>query len=94
MRQLKYLRISVCEQCNTNCWFCFNEGLAIGKTTMTDIDSFEWIVKNIIESYGVDTVRFTGGEPLLNRKLVEMIKVLVGNRVVNTNSHKPSKTCV
>ncbi|MDR0917917.1 MAG: radical SAM protein [Oscillospiraceae bacterium] len=74
MEKLKYLRISVTTDCNANCWYCFNEGLPISKNYLDDTTSFEWFMNTVVPHYEIEVVRFTGGEPLLNPHIYDLIK--------------------
>lgn len=86
---LKYLRVSIITECNKKCWYCFSEGIHEKKEMMVDVDSFSWIVCILKEHFGTTNVRFTGGEPLLNRNLVHLIreaqKIGIRNIGITTN---------
>lgn len=92
---LKYLRVSVITECNRKCWYCFSEGIHEKKEVMLDVDSFSWIIGVLKEHFGTINVRFTGGEPLLNRNLVYLIeetkKVGISNIGITTNGAGLSK---
>jgi len=75
MDEIKYLRISACTQCNVTCWYCFNEGLDFGKSYIQDMDAFRWVVGFIVKNYSTEIIRFTGGEPLLNPHIIDMVKI-------------------
>jgi molybdenum cofactor biosynthesis enzyme MoaA len=53
---IKYLRISITDDCNENCWYCFNEGLDKGKKILSDLESFEWLLSKIAGRYQVEIV--------------------------------------
>lgn len=86
---LKYLRVSIITKCNKNCWYCFSEGIREKKEEMLDVDSFSWILGVLKEHFGTINVRFTGGEPLLNKNLVHLIrqtkKTGISNIGITTN---------
>jgi GTP 3',8-cyclase len=70
------LRVSLTDRCNLRCAYCMPaEGLAWLPTpeVLTD-DEVVRLVRIAIERLGVRQVRFTGGEPLLRRGLVEIIR--------------------
>src|SRR5690242_11727717 len=65
-----YFRISITGLCNLNCPFCHNEGGPFSDflhpSSLTPVFP---IIKNI----GFTRIQFTGGEPLINKKIVEFI---------------------
>ena len=68
------LRVSVTDRCNLRCTYCMPaEGLPwLPKPEMlTDEELLRLIA--ILVGLGVDTVRLTGGEPLLRRSLVDVV---------------------
>ena len=89
---LKYLRVSLTTTCNKQCWYCFREGILEEKSMMTDVDTFEWLIKLIKDEYGLTNIRFTGGEPMLNpyiRDFVYAVKnVNIPNIGITTNGYR------
>jgi len=73
------LRISVTDRCNLRCVYCMpEEGLAF--LPRAEILSFEEIarVTRVTRALGVRSIRFTGGEPLMRRNLVELVRLVAG----------------
>src|SRR6202165_3974176 len=72
------LRISITDRCNFRCIYCMPaEGLKWLKRD--DILRFEEIVRLariFVESYGVRTIRITGGEPLVRIKVEELVGMI------------------
>jgi cyclic pyranopterin phosphate synthase len=69
------LRISLTDRCNLRCQYCMPaEGLdwMPGEETLTD-DEIVRMITIAVEQLGVRQVRFTGGEPLLRRGLVDIV---------------------
>ncbi len=69
------LRVSLTDRCNLRCQYCMPaEGLDWMPTeqTLTD-DEVARLVRIAVELLGVRQVRFTGGEPLLRRGLVDLV---------------------
>jgi GTP 3',8-cyclase len=69
------LRVSLTDKCNLRCTYCMPaEGLAWlpGPELLTD-DEVVRLVRVAVTMLGVTEVRFTGGEPLLRRGLVEIV---------------------
>lgn len=76
-RHINYLRISVTDRCNLRCTYCMPED-GIRLLNHADILSFEEIVSftKIAVSNGITKVRLTGGEPLVRKDIVELVKML------------------
>ena len=77
-RPFNYLRISVTDKCNFRCTYCmpkeiFDSGYKF--LEKQDLLSFEEIVRIIkeLESFGLNKIRLTGGEPLLRKNIEELI---------------------
>jgi GTP 3',8-cyclase len=72
------LRISITDRCNFRCIYCMPaEGLKWLKRD--DILRFEEITRLariFVESYGVRTIRITGGEPLVRIKVEELVRMI------------------
>ena len=63
-----YLRVSLTDKCNLNCFYCNPSGNGnINKSN--DILSYEELVKilRLFVRNGIDKIRFTGGEPLVRK---------------------------
>lgn len=74
-RRINYLRLSVTDLCNLKCKYCMPEA-GIDKKKHSDILRFESCVE-IVESaaeLGINKVRLTGGEPLVRRGIVDLVK--------------------
>ena len=70
------LRVSLTDRCNLRCTYCMPaEGLdwLPGEDTLTD-DEVVRLVRVAVERLGVREVRFTGGEPLVRRGLVDIVR--------------------
>lgn len=76
-RTLNYLRISVTDRCNLKCTYCIPEGCE-KHLNHEDILSFEEIVEvtKVAVNYGVNKVRITGGEPLVRKDILILVKML------------------
>jgi len=76
-RTINYLRISVIDRCNLRCTYCMpHTGLAL--RPQRDILSFEEILAIVktATKFGINKIRLTGGEPLIRRDLVELVRML------------------
>jgi cyclic pyranopterin phosphate synthase len=70
------LRVSLTDRCNLRCSYCMPaEGLdwLPDQQTLTD-DEVVRLVTVAVERLGVREVRFTGGEPLVRRGLVDIVR--------------------
>jgi GTP 3',8-cyclase len=76
-RNINYLRISVTDRCNLRCVYCIPaEGVKL--INHQDILSFEEILEivKVGVRWGIDKVRITGGEPLVRRNVVELVRMI------------------
>ena len=71
-RQVKSIRISLTNKCNLQCFYCHNEGQMAAKQEMT-ADEIEILIK-VASKLDIKSVKFTGGEPLLRKDIVDIIK--------------------
>lgn len=75
-RKIDYLRISVTDRCNLNCSYCITQDVKF--LPHSEILTFEEIVK-IAEAavkIGITKIRLTGGEPLIRKDIVELVRKL------------------
>ena len=76
-RRINYLRISVTDRCNLRCVYCMPaEGISM--LNHDEILSFDEIVEftKVAVSMGIDKVRITGGEPLVRKGIVDLVKLI------------------
>lgn len=76
-RKIDYLRVSVTDRCNLRCGYCMPEQGVVLKNHQ-DIMSYELIVTIVKEAttLGIKKVRLTGGEPLVRKNIIFLIKSL------------------
>ena len=69
------LRVSLTDRCNLRCTYCMPpEGLDwLPKPELLTDDEVMRLVRIGVERLGITEVRYTGGEPLLRRGLVEIV---------------------
>ena len=73
-RTINYIRISLTDRCNLNCFYCEPDKL-YEKFPKDEILRVEEIIYPIFyRKFGIKKFRFTGGEPLLRRGLKEIIE--------------------
>lgn len=75
-REIDYLRISVTDRCNLRCRYCMPDG--IKSLPMPEILTYEEIcrVAETAAELGIRHIKLTGGEPLVRRGLISLIKKL------------------
>lgn len=73
-RVINYLRISVTDRCNLRCCYCMPEG--VQDVGMKSILTFEeiWEIVRTGVSLGITHIRITGGEPLVRKGCVDLIR--------------------
>ncbi len=78
-REVTGIRVSLTDRCNFDCVYCHNEGLGDTRGPMDPQDeelTADEVVRilEVVREFGVDTVKFTGGEPMLRGDLEEIIE--------------------
>ncbi|WP_263367628.1 GTP 3',8-cyclase MoaA [Edaphobacter bradus] len=73
-RQITDLRVSVTDRCNYKCVYCRTGNEGAQYTELAIADYLRMV--RIFVSLGIEKVRLTGGEPLLRRGLVDMVREL------------------
>ncbi|RKQ63808.1 cyclic pyranopterin phosphate synthase [Thermovibrio guaymasensis] len=77
MKNISYLRVSVTDRCNFRCKYCMPEGVKefIPHPEILRYEEISLIVK-AFSKLGVDSVRLTGGEPLVRKGIESFISDL------------------
>ena len=104
-RVITDLRVSITDRCNYKCVYC-RTGQVGAQFSELKTEDYLRLIRTFV-ALGIEKVRLTGGEPLLRRDLVDIVKELSGWRTVDgqpldiaitTNGHlleslaKPLKT--
>jgi GTP 3',8-cyclase len=71
-RPVTNIRISLAKQCNLSCIYCHREGERSSNDQLSAADIAEII--RVAAGFGIRSVKFTGGEPLLRPDLPEIIR--------------------
>ena len=76
-RLIDYLRISLTDKCNFRCIYCMPaEGVeAMGHDELLRIEEIETIAR-VATRIGIRSVRLTGGEPLVRKGVVDLVRSL------------------
>ena len=78
-RRVEYLRLSVTDRCNYRCVYCMPaSGVRLG--ARSDLLSLEELTRlvRLFSQLGVRKIRLTGGEPLVRRDLVRLVRMIRG----------------
>ena len=80
-RPLRNLRLSVTDRCNLRCEYCMPEN-DYAWLPREDVLLFEETsaLVDVFVALGVDTIRLTGGEPLLRRNLPALVRMIAAKR--------------
>ena len=72
------LRISVTDRCNFRCGYCMPaEGLQwLSRDDLLTFEEIERVARLLVERYGVDGIRLTGGEPTVRAQLPTLVEML------------------
>ena len=78
-REVSGVRVSLTDRCNFDCVYCHNEGLGDTRGPMDPQDDemgTDDVVRflDVVAEFGVEKVKFTGGEPTLREDLEEIIR--------------------
>ena len=70
------LRVSLTDRCNLRCTYCMPEqGVAwLDQPQLLTDDEMVRLIGIAVTRLGVSEIRFTGGEPLLRRGLVDIVR--------------------
>ncbi len=78
-RPLRDLRISVTDRCNFRCTYCMprehfgNEYEFLAKEKILSYEEIAMIISSLLP-LGIEKIRLTGGEPLMRRNIVELVR--------------------
>lgn len=72
------LRISVTDRCNFRCTYCMpEEGLEwLDRADILTFEEIEQLARVMVNTFGVDSIRLTGGEPMVRANLDELVAKL------------------
>ena len=81
-RVVRDLRISVTDRCNFRCTYCMpEEGMQwLPRSDVLTFEEIERIARVMVERYGVDSIRLTGGEPTVRAHLPVLVAKLAALR--------------
>ncbi|MBI1341053.1 GTP 3',8-cyclase MoaA [bacterium] len=73
-RRVSYLRVSITDRCDLRCTYCMPERMTF--LPKDDVLSFEELdrIVSLFAQFGVDKLRVTGGEPLVRRDVMALMR--------------------
>jgi len=71
-RPVSNIRISLTQRCNLRCIYCHREGETKPAAELS-LDEIREILR-VAEKFGIRSVKFTGGEPLLRKDIVDIVR--------------------
>ncbi len=75
-RAISYLRVSVTDRCDFRCTYCMAEDMTfLPKKDLLSLEELDRLCTVFIEK-GVRKLRLTGGEPLVRRNIMELVRQL------------------
>src|SRR5271168_3774557 len=75
-RQITYLRVSVTDRCDFRCVYCMSEDMTfLPKAEILSLEELERVCAAFVR-LGVRKLRLTGGEPLVRRNILSLIRAL------------------
>jgi cyclic pyranopterin phosphate synthase len=90
-RRHTYLRLSLAERCNLRCRYCMPpEGVPLQESSQLLSRSELVHLTSLFRQHGVDKIRLTGGEPLLRRDLVDIVRDLSSSQPQQQSSLQQS----
>jgi cyclic pyranopterin phosphate synthase len=75
-RTITYLRVSVTDRCDLRCFYCMSEDMTfLPKADLLTLEELDRLCSVFIEK-GVRKLRLTGGEPLVRRNVMSLVRSL------------------
>ncbi len=77
-RRVRDLRISITDRCNLRCSYCMPaEGMAwLPRSEVLSYEEIERVARVCVERFGFESIRLTGGEPLVRAHVTRLVKML------------------
>lgn len=75
-REITYLRVSVTDRCDLRCVYCMSEDMTfLPKRDLLTLEELDRVCSTFVD-LGVRKLRLTGGEPLVRRNVMSLIRAL------------------
>ena len=77
-RRVKDLRVSITDRCNFRCAYCMpEEGMQwLPRDELLTYEEIARIARVCVERYGFESIRITGGEPLVRAHVTRLVQLL------------------
>ena len=98
-RRIDYLRVSVTDRCDLRCFYCMSEDMTfLPKSDLLTLEELDRLCSAFIAK-GVRKLRLTGGEPLVRRNVMSLVRSLsrhlqtgaLGELTLTTNGSQLSR---
>ncbi|WP_284416739.1 MULTISPECIES: GTP 3',8-cyclase MoaA [unclassified Bradyrhizobium] len=98
-RRISYLRVSVTDRCDLRCFYCMSEDMTfLPKADLLTLEELDRLCSAFIHK-GVKKLRLTGGEPLVRRNVMGLVRSLsrhlesgaLGELTMTTNATQLAK---
>ena len=98
-RTIEYLRVSVTDRCDLRCFYCMSEDMTfLPKSDLLTLEELDRLCSAFIAK-GVRKLRLTGGEPLVRRNVMSLVRSLsrhlhtgaLGELTLTTNGSQLSR---
>jgi GTP 3',8-cyclase len=77
-RTVNYVRLSVTDRCDFRCVYCMAEEMTfLPREQVLTLEEIARVAKTFV-SLGTEKIRLTGGEPLVRRDILELVKEIGG----------------
>src|SRR6202000_3409900 len=75
-RTISYLRVSVTDRCDLRCFYCMSEDMTfLPKADLLTLEELDRLCTAFVKK-GVRKLRLTGGEPLVRRNVMGLVRSL------------------
>lgn len=89
-RYVTQARISLnsSSSCNFSCNFCHKEGIEESESVIITPKEIERVV-NILNNFGINTIKLTGGEPMLRKDIAEIVERIncIGSKEISLTTN-------
>lgn len=76
-RTVRDLRISVTDRCNFRCTYCMDEEMTwMPRSEILSFEEIARVARLMVERYGLESIRLTGGEPTVRANLDRLVAAL------------------
>jgi cyclic pyranopterin phosphate synthase len=75
-RPISYLRLSVTDRCDLRCTYCMPERMSfLPRAEVLSLEELHRLARGFV-ARGITRIRLTGGEPLVRRDMIELVRAL------------------